>query len=191
MAKKIVKKRSKKPVEQNEQIEQIAQMEEDFIATIEAKSEEVVTELKETPEEAVQETKEEPKPVEEKKSELPSIEVTEATINIASSTPSKDFAVSICKYFETHPNCTLRVRAIGAGATHQLLKATIEANKLLASRGKMIARYDFWTNENGKSVNNTRLIEADVYPHTLAQALNGKNVKYLKLEEFVMEHVNR
>lgn len=111
--------------------------------------------------------------------------INEAVVNIAGSTPAKDFAVSVCKFFETHPNACLRVRYIGAGSGQQLTKATIEANKLLVPRGQMISRFDFWTNENDKSVNNVRLVVVDIFPNSLAQALTGDNVEYINLEAFL------
>jgi hypothetical protein len=119
---------------------------------------------------------------------LPIQKVKEAVVNIAGSTPTKDFAISMCKFFEENPNAVLRVRAIGAGSGHQLTKSTIEANKLLASRGQMISRYDFWTNENGKSVNNTRIAVVAVMPSTLAQTLQGTEIEYIHLDAFMSKN---
>jgi stage V sporulation protein SpoVS len=107
--------------------------------------------------------------------------IEEVVVNIATSTPTKDFALSLLRIFEERPNCVVTVKCIGAGATHQATKSIIELNKFLIAQGKIANRFDFWTNENEKSVSCIRLKIVEVLPFSLASALTGHRVEYVQV----------
>jgi hypothetical protein len=118
--------------------------------------------------------------VEEKKQDA--VSLTHHVINISSSTPTRDFALSVYKFFYEEKVDVVTIKSVGAGSGHQLTKSLIELNKILSAKGKFVSRYDFWTNEDGKSIINTRCILVDILPNSLATALTGDNVKYVPLK---------
>ena len=122
--------------------------------------------------------------------ETSTVFTVEVEIWIAASTPTKDFAECVLGLFEQYSNQTLSiiVKGMGAGATHQLTKSIIEANKTMIARGKIVNRFDYWTSHSEpdrdeKSVSTTRLMLLDILPNSIAQLMIGQKPQHVQIQQ--------